>query len=162
MGPAGCRNSSPPPATPQGCWSCRSDLYFCSPFPPSHSLRTRTAGRGLGGQRIRPGVSAGSRGPKWAGETWPHSLLILCPPDGPPISPFRRGIPSLPPATPQGHQSCPASTSPSPSLPPHAPYPTRSLEVPPFPLGVHGPPLVPVWCPSCAEMRILHPLSPPS
>ena len=118
MHPAGCRNSSPPPATPQGCQSQRSGLYFCSPFPPSHSLRTRVAGGGLGGLRIRPGISAGSWGPKWAGETWPRSLLILCPPNGSPISPFRRGIPSLPPAAPQGHQPCPTSTSPPPSLPP--------------------------------------------
>ena len=69
VGPAGCRNSSPPPATPQGCWSQRSGLYFCSPFPPSHSLRTRAAGGGLGGQRIRPGISAGSWGSRCAGET---------------------------------------------------------------------------------------------
>ena len=74
VGAAGCRNSSPPPAAPQGCWSRRSGLYFCSPFPPSPSLRTRTAGGGLGGQRIRPGISAGSWGPKWAGETWPRSF----------------------------------------------------------------------------------------
>ena len=66
VGPAGCRNSSPPPATPQGCRSWRSGLYFCSAFPPSHSLRTCTARGGLGGQRIRPGSSAGSQGPKWA------------------------------------------------------------------------------------------------
>ena len=124
VGPTGCRNSSPSPVTPQGCLSQRSGLYFCSPSPPSHSLRTRVAGGGLGGQRIRPGISAGSLGPKWAGETWPHSLLILCPPNGPPISPFRCGIPSPPPATPQGRQSCPASTSPLPSL---NPLPTSYL-----------------------------------
>ena len=118
VGPAGCRNSSPPPAAPQGCWSHRSGLYFCFPLSPSHSLRTRTAGGGLGGQRIRPGISGGSWGPKWAGETWPHSLLILCLPNGSPISPFGRGIPSPPPAAPQGCQSRPASTSPPPSLPP--------------------------------------------
>ena len=118
MGPTGCRNSSPPPAAPQGCRSWRSSLYFCSPFPHSLSLRTRAAGGGLGRQRIRPGISTGSRGPKWAGETCPCSLLILCPPNGSPISPFGCGIPSPPPATPQGRQSRPASTSPPPSLPP--------------------------------------------
>ena len=63
VGPAGCRNSSPPPATPQGCRSQRSGLYFCFPFPPSHSLRTRVARGGLSGQRIRPGLLAGSQGP---------------------------------------------------------------------------------------------------
>ena len=68
VGPTGCRNSSPPPATPQGCRSQRSSLYFCLPYPPSHSLRTHRAGAGLGGQRIRPRISAGSRGPKWAGK----------------------------------------------------------------------------------------------
>ena len=89
---------------------------FLLPFPPSHTLRTRTAGGDLGGQRIRPGISAGSWGPTWAGETWPHSLLILCPQRFP-FSPFGHGNPSSPPATPQGCQSCLASTSPSPSLP---------------------------------------------
>ena len=118
MGPAGCRNSSPPPSTPQGCQSQRSHLYFCSPFPPSHSLRTCMALGALGGQRIRPGISAGSWGHKWAGEIWPCSLLILCSPSGFSIFPFGRGIPSPPPAAPQGHQSLPTSTSLPPSLPP--------------------------------------------
>ena len=71
----------PSPSHPSGMRSWRSGLYFCSPFPPSHSLRTHVAGGGLGGQRIRPGISAGSWGSKWAGETWPCSLLILCPPN---------------------------------------------------------------------------------
>ena len=119
VGPIGFRNSFLTPATPQGCWSRRASLYFCSPFPPSHSLRTWVAGGGLGGQRIRPRISAGSRGPKWAGEAWPNSLLILCPPSGSPVSPFGHGIPSTAPETPQGHQSHLASTSPPPSLPPH-------------------------------------------
>ena len=113
-----CRNSSPPPAAPQGGRFWRAGLYFCSPFPPSHSLRTCMAGGGLGGQRIGPGISAGSWGPKWAGETWPCSLLILCPPSGSPIYPFACGIPFPPPAAPQGCQSRPASTSPPLSLPP--------------------------------------------
>ena len=59
------------------------------------------AGGGLGGQRIRPGISAGSRVPKWAGENWPCSLLILCPLSGPTISPFGHRIPSPPPAAPR-------------------------------------------------------------
>ena len=147
----GCRNSSPPPTTPQGCQLCRSSLYFCSPFPPSHSLRTCMAGGGLREQRIRIGNSAGSRGPKRAGETWPCSLLILCPPNGPPISPIGHRIPS-PPATPQGRQYSPTSSSPHPSLPCHAPRPTPSLGVLLIPLGVRGPPLVPGRCPGCAEM----------
>ena len=62
-------------------------------------------------------LSRGSWGPKWAGETWPCSLLILCPPSCSPVFPFRRGIPSPPPAAPQGRQFRPASTSPPPSLP---------------------------------------------
>ena len=66
VGTAWCKNSSPPPATPQGCRSWRSGLYFCSTLPSSHSLRTCAAGGGLCGQRIRPGSSAGSQGPKWA------------------------------------------------------------------------------------------------
>ena len=101
VGPAGCMNTSPPPAVPRECQSHRSGLYFCSPFPHSHSLRIRLARGGLGGQRIRPRISAGSRGPKRTGETWPLSLLTLCPPSGPPISPFRCGIPS-PPSHPSG------------------------------------------------------------
>ena len=84
------------------------------PRTPSGPLRLDL----LSGQRIRPGISAGSWGPKWSGETWPRSLLILCPPSGSPISPFGRGIPSPPPAAPQGRQSRPTSISPPPSLPP--------------------------------------------
>ena len=65
---------------------------------PSLSLRTRMAGRGLGGQRIRPGISVGSWGPKWARETWPHYLLIISLPSGSPISPLGMGTsPVLPP-----------------------------------------------------------------
>ena len=150
MGPAGCRNSSPPPATPHGCRSCRPGLYFCSRFLPSRCFRTRMAGGGLGGQRIRPGISAASWGPKWAGETWSRSLLILCPPSGSPVSPFGRGIPSPPPATRQGRRSRPASTSPPPSLPPRpTSYPVAGG--PPVSLGVCGPPPVPGGCPSCAH-----------
>ena len=131
----------PSPIHPSGCQYWRSGLYFCSPFPPSHSLRTCAAGEGLGGQRIRPRISAGSWGPKWAGETWPCSLLILCPPNGSPISRFGCGIPSPPPAAPQGRQSHPASTSPPPSFPPlPMSYPvvggsSRPLRCPWFPTG---------------------------
>ena len=90
-------------------------------LPPTPSGPAQLEGAS-GGQRIRPRISAGSWGPKWAGETWPRSHLILCPPNGSPNSPFRRGIPSPPPATPQqGRQSHPASTSPPPSLPPPCP-----------------------------------------
>ena len=142
MCPARCRNSSPPPAAPHGCWSQRSALCFCSPFPPSHSLRTHVAGGHLRGQRIRPGISAGSWGPMWVGETWPCSLLILCPPNGSPISPFGCGIPSPPPAAPQGRQSHPASTSPPPSLPP---CPTSYLVT-----GGSSCPLRCPWSPTCA------------
>ena len=149
----------PIPQPPVRGAGLRSGLYFCSPFPPSYSLRTPVAGGGLGGQRIRPRISAASWGPKWAGETWLCSLLILCPPSGSPISPFGRGIPSLPPPSPQGHQSRPASPSP----PPSSPHALPSLwGVPSLPLGVRGPPLLPGRCPSCAEARILHPHSPPS
>ena len=87
------------------------------PFPPSHSLRTHVAGGGLGGQRIRPGISAGSWGPKWPGESWPRSLLILCPPRGSPVPHFGHGIPSPPSAALQGRRSRPTSTSPPPPLP---------------------------------------------
>ena len=37
---------------------------------------------GLGGQRNRPGISAGSLGPKCTGKCWSHSLLFLCSPKG--------------------------------------------------------------------------------
>ena len=112
------------------------------PLPSLPLPQDRAAGGGLGGQRIRPGTSAGSWGPKWAGETWPRPLLILCPPSGSPISPFRHGIPSPPPATPQGRQSHPVSPSPPPSLPPHpTSYPvaggfSRPLRCPWSPTGV--------------------------
>ena len=154
-------NSSPPPATPQGCRSQTSSLYFCSPFPPSHSLRIHAAGGGLGGQRIRPEISAGSWGAKWGREAWPCSLLILCPPSGSPISPFGRGIPSPPPATPQERQSRPASTSPSPSLPPcPMSYPIAGGSS--RPLRCPCPPWVSGRCPSCEELGIPRPPSTPS
>ena len=141
--------------------SQKSGLYFCSPFPPSHSLRTHVAGGRLGGQRIRPGISTSSWGSNWAGETWTCSLLILCPPNGSPISPVGHGIPSPPQAAPQGHQSCPASTSPPTSLP-QRPTSYTVTGVSSCPLGVRGPPLVPGRCPSCEETRIPHPPSTPS
>ena len=124
-------------------------------LPPSHSLRTHEAGGGLGGQRIRPGISAGSWGPKWAGETWPCSLLILCPPNGSPITPSGVGSLPLPQLPLRG-----ASPVPPPLLlplhSPHSPCPTLLLGVSPWghPLGVHGPPPVPGRCPSCEETRI--------
>ena len=142
MGPTGCRNSFPPPDTPQRCWSLRSDLYFCSPFPPSHSLRTHTSGEGLSGQRIRPRISAGSWGSKWAVETWPLSLLILCPPNGSPISPFWHGISYPPSGAPEGCQSGPPSTSLPPSLPPR---PTSYLVA-----GASSRPLRCLWSPTGA------------
>ena len=91
---------------------------FAPPSLPSIPSGPTWLEGGLGGQRIRTGISAGFRGPTWVGETRPCSLLILCPPNGSPISPFRHGIPSPPPTTPQGRQSCLPSTSPPPSLPP--------------------------------------------
>ena len=134
-------------------------LYFCSPFPASHSLRTRW--RGPRWAEDQAHISAGSWGPKGAGETWPRSLLILCPPSGSPISPS--GVGSLP--LPQLHLRGTSPVPPPLLLPlhsPHAPHPTRSLGVPPVPLGVHGPPQVPGRYPSCEEMQILHPPSMPS
>ena len=103
------------PAAPQGCQSHQSSLYISSPFPPSHCLRIHAAGGGLSGQRIRPGISAGSSRPKWAGK-----MLAILPSDplpsqrSPPF-PSQCGIPSPTPAAPQGHHSCPASTSPPPT-----------------------------------------------
>ena len=160
MGLAGCRNSYPPPAAPRGAGPGGPAFTFAPPSP--HPL---------------PQDPRSWRGPRWAEDQArdlsrpPGSqvgmgnlampLLILCPPNGPPVSPFGCGIPSPPPAVPQGCQSHPASTSPLPSLPPH-PRPTRSLGVPPVPLGVRGPPPVPGRCPSCAETRIPCPPSPPS
>ena len=136
-------------------------LLLPLPSLPATPSGPPAAGGGLGGQRIRPRISAGSWGPKWAGEAWPRSLLILCPPSGPPVSPFKSGIPSPPPAAPQGCQSRPASTSPPPLLPPSPtsyPVPGGSSH----PLGVRGPPLVPGRCPSCEETQIPCPPSMPS
>ena len=118
VGPPGCRNSSPPPATPQGCRPRGLAFTFAPPsIPPTPSGPVQLEGASLG-RGSGPGISTGSWASKWAGETWPHSLLILCPPSGSPISPFGCGIPSPPTAAPQGRQSHPTSTSPPPSLPP--------------------------------------------
>ena len=116
-------------------------------LPPTPSgpmgLEGASVGRGSG-----PGSQQLPRGPSGQGECWPCSLLILCPPNGPLLSPSGCGIPSPSPAAPQGCRTRPASTSPPPSLPPR---PTRLLGVPPVPLGVRGPPPVPGRCPSCVE-----------
>ena len=105
------------------------------PLPSLAPPQDPCSWRDLGGQRVRPGISTGSWGSKWAGETWPHSLLILCPPNGSLSSPFGCGILSLPSASPQGYQSFPTSTSP-PLHSLHAPHPTQSLGVPPIPLSM--------------------------
>ena len=150
MGLSGCRNSSPPAATPLGYWSRRSGLYFCSPFPPSHSLRIHPAGGDLGGQRIRPEISAGSRGPSGQGKTghapFCSSALLMVPQFTPlgmgslplPQPPLRSASPLRPPLLLPLHS-------------PHTPRLTQSLGVPPVPLGVRGPPPVPGRCPSCEE-----------
>ena len=78
-------------------------------LPPTPSgpawLEGASVGKGSGlGSQQAPGGPCGQEKP------WPHSLLILCPPNGPPLSP--------PPDALQGHQSCLTSTSHPPSLPP--------------------------------------------
>ena len=83
-------------------------------LPPSHVPRTHKAGRGPGKQRTQPGSPAGFPEPDWAVEMLGALRLILQAPEGP----------SRFPATPQGLQCCPASTSPPASVPPH---PTWSL-----------------------------------
>ena len=88
---------------------------------------------GLGGQMVRPGLSAGSLGPKWVGE-----MLALLPSDPLPsqqcpLFPLRAWEPF--PAASQGCWSC------SPPLLPT--NPNQSLGVPPIPLSVRGPPPVP-------------------
>ena len=133
VGPTRCGNSSLLPTAP-----CRAGLYFCSPFPPSHSLRTHTAGGDLGGQRIRPGISAGSPGPQWAGE-----MLATLPSDPLPSQwspPFPTlGVGSLP--LPQLPLRGTVPVPPPLLLTAHCfPHPTWSLGVPPIPLGVRGSP----------------------
>ena len=116
MGPGGCRNSPPPDTlVPE----VRPLLLL--PLPSLPLPQDPRSWRGLRGQRIRPGISAASWGPKRVGEPWPGPHLILCTPHGSPISPIGSGISSPPPAAPQGRQSHPTSTSPPLSLPP--PYP---------------------------------------
>ena len=75
-------------------------LAFTLPLPslpltPSGQawLEGGSVGRGSG-----PGSQQAPRGPSGQGKRWPPSFLILCPPNGPPLSPSRRGIPSPPPA----------------------------------------------------------------
>ena len=75
-------------------------LAFTFPLPslpltPSGQawLEGGSVGRGSG-----PGSQQAPRGPSGQGKRWPPSFLILCPPNGPPLSPSRRGIPSPPPA----------------------------------------------------------------
>ena len=81
---------------------------------------------------------------------WPSSFPLLAWDPSPlPQLPLRGASPILPPLLLPTHS-------------PHTPHPMRSLGVPPVPLGVRGPPPVPGRCPSCAEMRIPRPPSPPS
>ena len=159
-----CRNSSPPPATPQGCWSWRSGHYFCSPFPPSHSLRTCVAGGGLSGQRIRPRISAGSWGPKNLLRSWNlrflgaqvgRGNLATCPFDPLPSQwspnfPFQVWDPFPSHSCPSGVPvlSCLHFSSFTPPRPHVLPSCWGFL---PVPLGVCGTPLVPGRCTSCVE-----------
>ena len=117
------------------------------------------AGGGLGGQRKQARDLS-----RLLGAQVGRGKLAMLPFDPLPSQwfrnfPLRAWDPFPSPAAPQERQSHPASTSP-PS--PHAPRPSRSLGVPPVPLGVRGPPPVPGMCPNCLETRILRPPSTPS
>ena len=85
-------------------------------LPPTPSGPVQLEGA-LVGRGSDQGSQQAPGGPKWAGETWPRSLLILCPPIGSPVSPFEHGIPSPPQPPLRG-----ASPVPPPLfLPPHSP-----------------------------------------
>ena len=87
--------------------------------PPSHAPRMHEARGGPRGWKTRPRSPAAILGPKWAGE-----ILGALPSDPlSPQGPSRCGNPTPLPATPQVCQSCLASTSPPPSLPPAISYP---------------------------------------
>ena len=150
----------PSPNQPSGVLTRRFGLYFCSPFPPSHFLRTCTAEGASVGRASGRGSQQAPRGPD-------RGKLAMLPFDPLPSQwspnlPLQEWDPfPSPPATPQGHQSHPASTPPPPSLPP-CPMSYPAAGVPPIPLGVHGRPPMPGRGPSCAEMQIPCPPSPPS
>ena len=117
-GPTWCQNTSPSPSHPSGVLVLEVRPLLLLPLPPLPLPQDPCIWRGPWWAEDQAwDLSRGSWGPKWAGETWPCSLLILCPPSCSPVFPFRRGIPSPPPAAPQGRQFRPASTSPPPSLP---------------------------------------------
>ena len=125
-------------------------------------------------------------GPRWAeDQAWDLSRLLgrgslamlpldPLPSQWSPNFPLQVWDPFPSPSCPSGLQSCPASTSPPPSLLPRPmSYPVaggsshplrcpRSLGVPPIPLGVRRPLPGPGRCPSCVETRIPRPPGPPS
>ena len=116
MGPTGCKNSFPPPAT---LWVPVPDVWplLLLPLPSLPLPQDLCSWRGSRWAEDQAWDLSRFCGPIWAGETWPGYLLILCLPNGSPISAFGHGIPSPPPVVPQGCQSRLTSTSPPPYLP---------------------------------------------
>ena len=134
------------------------------PLPPSHALRTHTAGGASEGRGSGLGPQQTPRSPSGQGKCWLCSLRSpkgLSPiPDAPltmrgplqawelPQPPLRGTGPNLPP--------------PLPMLPPHPHILPSCSGVLSISLGVHGPPPVPGRCPSCEETQTPLPPTPPS
>ena len=150
----------PSPNQPSGVLTRRFGLYFCSPFPPSHFLRTCTAEGASVGRASGRGSQQAPRGPD-------RGKLAMLPFDPLPSQwspsfPFWAWDPFPSPSHPSGVPVLSHLHFSSPLTPPNAPRPTQSLGVHPVPLDVRDPPPLPGRCPSCAEMQIPCPPSPPS
>ena len=159
MGPTGCENSFPTPVTPQECWPISPAFTFAPPsLPPILSgpmqLEGASVGRGSG-----PGSQQAPWDPSGQGKCLPPPFWSSALPMLPLFPPLGMGTLTLPQLPFSGTGPIPPPLL----LPTHfPPHPTWSLGFPPIPLGVHGPPSVTGWFPSCAETRTPRPPSLPS
>ena len=98
------------------------------------------------------GIRPSPRAERTSLANWAGDVLAMLPPIPEPKGVQRSGNPSPLSATPQGCWSCPVSTSPPPSVPPH---PTSSVGGSSCHLGRQGPPPESCRFSSCEETPII-------
>ena len=125
---------------------------------PTLSGPTRMEGASVG-QASGLGSQQAPQSPSGQVKCWPHFLLILCPPNGPPPFPSLGMGTLLLSHRPSGVPVPSASTSHPPSLLPTSYLVTGGSS---HPLRCLWSPPVPGRCPSCTETQTPHPPTSPS